>query len=265
MSKTAKIYNDWLENHDTKLKNKHLWLFTEKQLGRVKIQDRLAEAIRSHYLNTERIAKYIKELKFKRVAKRIEKKLPKNENVRKGDLGEILAMVLVEEKLDMEVPIKRLRFKDGRDVPIRGDDIIGVKRDEQDNLLTLLKGEAKSGVSIDRGVVRAARTQLNSNDGKCSDHTLYTIVDLLDHKGSPADEQLSEKIDASISEEIQVRTDHLLFTLSGNEPYKSLQNDFNKVDNERKHFIANVRVHDHESFIQEMFELAAESWRPKPV
>ena len=242
-----------------------MWCFTEKQLGRVNIQNQLAERMRSHYVNTKRIAKHIKKLKFKRVARTLEKKLPKNERVRKGDLGEILAMVLVEEKLNMKVPIRRLRFKDGRDVPVRGDDIVGVRIDGQDEQLTLLKGEAKSGVSIGRGVVKAAREQLNSNGGKCSDHTLYTILDFLELRGSPEDDVLSEKIDASISEEVQVRTDHLLFTLSGNEPYKSLKRDFNSVDDERKHYIVNVKVSDHENFIQEMFRLAEVSWRPEKV
>jgi hypothetical protein len=38
---------------------------------------------------------------------------------------EILATELVEEEIGLRVPVRRLRYKDGRNMPMRGDDFIG--------------------------------------------------------------------------------------------------------------------------------------------
>jgi hypothetical protein len=65
-------------------------------------------------------------------------------NVRgSGELGEILATELVEEMMDYEVPVRRLRYKDGREMALRGDDFIGIRVNAAGNL-HLLKGESKS-------------------------------------------------------------------------------------------------------------------------
>jgi hypothetical protein len=60
-----------------------------------------------------------------------------------GDLGEILASELVEEETGFRVPVRRMRYKDGREVAMRGDDFIGVGFDLEDKLWQL-KDESKS-------------------------------------------------------------------------------------------------------------------------
>jgi hypothetical protein len=51
--------------------------------------------------------------------------MPQQAKGRLGDLGEILATELVEERINLRVPVRRLRDKDGRNMAMRGDDFIG--------------------------------------------------------------------------------------------------------------------------------------------
>jgi hypothetical protein len=44
----------------------------------------------------------------------LRERLPRSKTVRSGDLGEILASEFVEERLGFNVPIRRMRYKDGR-------------------------------------------------------------------------------------------------------------------------------------------------------
>ena len=98
----------------------------EKPGGRAAIIDELAQTVRSHYDDLERIADDVEELGYEGAAAILKELLPTGVRARAGDLGEILASELTVEQLDFQVPIRRMRFKDGREVPMRGDDFIGV-------------------------------------------------------------------------------------------------------------------------------------------
>ena len=47
-----------------------------------------------------------------------------------------------------------MRFKDGREVALRGDDFIGVSYDEEQDRLRLLKGELKSRMTLGKAPSR---------------------------------------------------------------------------------------------------------------
>jgi hypothetical protein len=53
--------------------------------------------------------------------------------------------------------VRRLRYKDGREMALRGDDFIGAAYDPNDKLW-LLKGEAKSNKTLDKTTITNART-----------------------------------------------------------------------------------------------------------
>ena len=61
-----------------------------------------------------------------------------------------------------------MRYKDGREVPLRGDDFIGVGHDDEDRLHVLLKGEAKSRRALGKTTITEARAALNRDDGRCT-------------------------------------------------------------------------------------------------
>ena len=67
--------------------------------------------------------------------------------IRSGDLGEIYATEWIDAHSGgYRAPIKRLRWKDHRNMAMRGDDVIGILQDAQTQRLHFLKTEAKSRV-----------------------------------------------------------------------------------------------------------------------
>ena len=64
----------------------------------------------------------MKRLGYKVAAKILSEAMPQTPKGRSGDLGEILATELVEEEIGLRVPVRRLRYKDGRNMAMRGDD-----------------------------------------------------------------------------------------------------------------------------------------------
>jgi hypothetical protein len=77
----------------------------------------------------DRIAEDIRALGFVGAAAVLAERLPRTPRARSGELGEIFATELVEEELGFEVPVRRLRYKDCREMALRGDDFIGVRVD----------------------------------------------------------------------------------------------------------------------------------------
>src|SRR5438067_2096433 len=110
------IFDHWCENDVEEDDKKRLWKLTEKDGGRDTISDELAETVRSHYDSLERIANDIKELGYDGASDILSERLPRGKKARSGDLAEILASELTEEKLGFDVPVRRMRFKDGREV-----------------------------------------------------------------------------------------------------------------------------------------------------
>ncbi|WP_258960707.1 DUF1837 domain-containing protein, partial [Klebsiella pneumoniae] len=92
--------------------------------------------------------------------------MPQTSRSRSGDLGEILATELVEEEIGLRVPVRRLRYKDGRNMAMRGDDFIGAGYDGNGEKLWLLKGEAKSNRVLGKATVTSARKVLNRDNGR---------------------------------------------------------------------------------------------------
>ena len=86
--------------------------------------------------------------------------MPQTPKGRSGDLGEILATELVEEEIGLRVPVRRLRYKDGRNMAMRGDDFIGAGYDGAGEKVWLLKGEAKSNKVLGKATVTSARKVL---------------------------------------------------------------------------------------------------------
>ncbi|MFO1176328.1 MAG: Hachiman antiphage defense system protein HamA, partial [Paracoccaceae bacterium] len=115
------LYERWCDATREKDKRKHYWTYVEKEDGRDEIRDALAETIRSHYDRLERIAEDVDRLGYKVAAEILSEAMPQTSKGRSGDLGEILATELVEEEIGLRVPVRRLRYKDGRNMAMRGD------------------------------------------------------------------------------------------------------------------------------------------------
>lgn len=250
------LYDRWCNSTKEKNERKHYWTFVEKDGGRDDIRNDLAETIRSHYDRLERIAEDVDRLGYKVAAEILREAMPQTTKGRSGDLGEILATELVEEGIGLRVPVRRLRYKDGRNMAMRGDDFIGAGYGGKNEKLWLLKGEAKSNKVLGKSTVMSARKVLNRDNGRCTPDSLLFVANRLLESVDPDDNVLGR----SLRDEVGLKTlranriDHMLFTVSGNGPHASLKNDLEATGSDRDHYVVNIHVADHQDFIGDMYQ-----------
>lgn len=249
------LFDSWCDFEEKKDRRRHLWTLTEKDGAREDIQADLAETMRSHYDRLERIAEDVDRLGYAAAAKILKTVLPQGAKARSGDLGEILATELVEEKTGFSVPIRRLRYKDGREMALRGDDFIGVRFDGDDRLW-LLKGESKSRKILGKTTITEARTALNRNNGRCTPDSLLFVANRLLESTDADDQELGRTIRDEVGLETlrPNRIDHMFFSLSGNGAPQALGDDWEATSTDRNHYVVNLQVDDHGEFVEVMYE-----------
>jgi hypothetical protein len=247
-------YDDWCAVADVDVGAHRLRLLTSEP---ARIPDAVAEtaaAVPGHYAAEERIADILQRLGKPTAAKYVEGKLPTSKSIRSGDLGEILATEWIGSQGEYEVPIKRLRWKDHRNMAMRGDDVIGIHFEPETGELSFLKTEAKSRVALSAGVVTDARAGLDKEGGLPSAHALSFIADKLSDLGNEA---LADAIlDASLK--TGIRTDqvhHLIFTFSGNNPQPFLTQALQAYAGNIGQWTVGLRVADHPAFIGAVYDL----------
>lgn len=252
------MFDEWCDLTAEEQGRKRLWRLTEKAGGRAAIRDKLCQRLRDHYRAAERVADDVQALGFLGAAAILGELLPRTASARSGDLGEALATEVVEEKVGFRVPVRRLRYKDSREMALRGDDFIGVKTDEEGRL-SLLKGESKSRLALAEAVVAEARITLSRDEGRPTPSSLVFVSDRMMESDDPGEEALGRAIRDEIAQRAvpPTRIDHVLFTLSGNPAIEALRQDLVNADAVRTHTSINVRIADHQEFIGDAFEGAA--------
>ena len=251
------LFEDWCDKEATRDKRKRYLTLIEKEDGRDAIKDNLAETMRSHYDRLDRIAADIARLGYEGAAEILRTVLPTTDKARSGELGEIVATEFVEEETGFRVPVRRLRYKDGREMALRGDDFIGVAYDSADQLW-LLKGEAKSNKVLGKTTITQAREALCRHDGRCTPDSLLFVANRLLESDDEDDVKLGRTIRDSIGTKTirASRVDHMLFTISGNAPPAALKRDLDTASSDRNHYVVNLHIEDHQEFIAEMYEEA---------
>ncbi len=251
------LYANWCVGSEKKAKRKTLRIYIEKAGGREAVLEQLGEAVRTHYDQADRIAEDVTRLGYMGAAEILKALLPQSKRARSGDLAEILASELVEEETNFRVPVRRMRFKDGREVAMRGDDFIGVGMDSSDRLW-LLKGESKSRANLGNATIAEAREALNRYGGRCTpDSLLFTANRLLE-----SNDEDDAKLGRTIRDEVGLkalrpnRIDHMLFTMSGNAPQARLESDLVAAGSSRNQHVVSLHIEDHQAFIAEVYEEA---------
>jgi hypothetical protein len=252
------LFDEWCRIASTEDRRKRLLRLAEKSGGRTKVDRQLIKTLRSHYDSLDRIADDVSALGYGRAAAILKERLPRTKTARSGELAEILATEFTEAKLDFNVPVRRLRYKDGREMSLRGDDFIGVGYDRDDGLW-LLKGEAKSRKTLGKSTIAEARQALNRENGRCTPSSLLFVADrLLEGDGEEAE------LGRTIRKEVGTRTlppkriDHVIFTLSGNDAMPVLKEDLKAATTDRNQTSVNFRIEDHQEFIASVYERAGD-------
>jgi hypothetical protein len=191
------------------------------------------------------------------LANKLKDVVPALKRARSGDLGEILATEYVNLKeWGYEVPILKLRWKDGRELALRGEDAVGFKLSS--NPIGLLKVEAKSRAYLSAAVLSEAREALDNGQGRPSPFVLTFIVSRLMQQGNVA---LAQTIDAQTTGArlLDARElAHLLFVFCGNDPEACLKKHLAPLPNKpATQFAVAVHHENHQSLIETVFTEAA--------
>ena len=244
------FFDRWLSIKMTNIGNHVLLVYTENQGSCDEIIDELRDVVRSHYVSPEITAKRLAELGATATAEFLREHLPITKKARSGDLGEILATELTERKLGFSVPVRRLRLKDGRDTALRGDDIIAIARDINGHL-KFLKGESKSRARLTSNVVKEAADALDRDCGRPNRHTVIFVAERLRERG---DDELAHDLEMALSHSFSKNSvDHLLFTVSSNDPDKPLHDHLGGCTNKARRHAVGVCIFEHGKFVNQLF------------
>ncbi|MCK1394305.1 DUF1837 domain-containing protein [Bradyrhizobium sp. 1] len=214
-----------------------------------------AAVVPGHYASPERVAHALRRLGKTGAAKLIEDKLPTTKQMRSGDLGEIFATEWIDAYSGgYRAPIKRLRWKDHRNMAMRGDDVIGMKLNGQTQRLLFLKTEAKSRGLLTAQVVAEARAGLDKDGGLPSAHALTFISECL----FAMDEiELVDAIDdAQRKHGIPGQSvTHLMFVFTGNAPETMLTNALQNYAGSIGQWGIGLHVDGHGKFIGAVYDM----------
>jgi hypothetical protein len=211
-------FNDWCSFTDSAIANHGLRVLTGDPANLATGIQTTAAVVPVHYAAEEQVSRALARLGKPAAAALIQGKLPTTKAIRSGDLGEIYATEWIDAQSGgYRAPIKRLRWKDHRNMAMRGDDVIGILQDPQTLRLRFLKTEAKSRINLTAQVLTEARAGLDKDGGLPSAHALSFIsARLLELGNAPLADAID---DALLKHGIQLQSvRHLLFTFSGNAP-----------------------------------------------
>ena len=247
------LFDDWSDETEANVNGHRLRLVTLKDGHDVVAQERAVEILPDHYASPEQVAHVLERLGMEAAAEYLRQKLPNKLSLRSGDLGEIFATEYIEERTDFSAPVKRLRWRDHREMAMRGDDVIGLRPAAEGQPINFLKVEAKSEAALKTRTITNARGALNGDDGLPSQHALTFIADRLHEMG---EDELSDAIlKAQLVDGITTaQVQHLLFTFSGNDPNNFLRADLNGCGDAIPQNGVGLRIADHQDFIRRVFE-----------
>ncbi len=246
-------FDEWSDEAEANVNGHRLCLVALRNGHGVVAQEKAVDSLPDHYAGPEQVAHVLERLGKEAAAQYLRQKLPTKPSLRSGDLGEIFATEYIEERTDFSAPVKRLRWRDHREMAMRGDDVIGLRPATEERPINFLKVEAKSEAALTTRTVKKARGALDGDGRLPSQHSLTFIADRLREMG---EEELSDAIlNAQLVDGITAaHVQHLLFTFSGNDPNNFLQADLMGCGVEIPQTSVGLRIADHQNFIRRVFE-----------
>lgn len=254
-SATPHVLKRWLATSSSTVGKHPLHVMTEQHGARTAVLDEVRTVVRTHYVSPQIVAQRVADLGAPATAKILRELIPKTKTARSGDLGEVLATEIAEQVLGFIVPIRRLRWKDGRNMALRGDDVVGIRVDVRGKLLALLKGESKSYAKLTSDVIGKAAEALDRDGGRPGRHAVIFIATRLRETGNDQDAALATQLEgASIAGFAGREVEQFLLVLTGNDPTTLLSNHLVSVSKKKRvRHAVGVRIADHGDFIKVLF------------
>jgi len=215
--------------------------------------DGLVDIMPDHYVDANTIARTFEILGKPAAAEKLRIRIPETKKTRSGDIGEILATDYIEEETEYSVPIRKLRYRDHRNMAMRGDDVIGILVSPQNQSLRFLKAEAKGNKGLSRAVLQKARVELDSDQGKPTPHALSFIAERLRETGNSGLCDLIEKAQL-VTGISQNQVKHLLFTVTQSDPSSLQKEAFDNYIGIIPQISVGVRVDGHQELIESVYQ-----------
>lgn len=215
--------------------------------------EQLIEFLPNYYIDTLSMASTLERLGKPAAAEKLRIKLPQVAKIRSGDIGEIITTDYIDENTVFSVPIKKLRWKDHRNMAMRGDDVIGVFINQDNQTIKFLKAEAKSNQSLSRSVLLKARDELDLDEGLPAPHALGFVAERLRDTGNEALANLIEKallVDGIGSSQVE----HLLFTFTASNPETLQKEAFENYSGNIKQSSVGFQVSNHQELIGSVYQ-----------
>ena len=248
----SNFVNHWLSSRTTEEGRHTAILLSERECQRGSITTILDTVLRDHYFSDETWAGFFDALGASETAQAFRETLPTTKQARSADIGEIFATEIAEQTLQYKIPIRKLQWKDGRNVPLRGDDLIAIS-EKSDGTIKFLKGEAKSRRLLRAQVVTEAADYLDKGVGRPSRFSIVFIARELFKRGEI--EQARIFLQALRNSFASNELEHLLFVVSGNDPSGFLIDHLSGMEqNAVKRFAIGLRISDHADFIAELYD-----------
>lgn len=241
------LFDPWCSTTPKIDGTKTLSILIENKAARPKALQAIHALIPNHYFPDGILQHRLRRLGRLKTAQTIQAILPTTKKAMSGDLGEILATEYVNRKLSFATPILRLRWKDGRDLALRGDDILAVKTDLNGDL-HFLKGEVKSRKQLSPSTVEQAVKALGTNHGR---PTAYVVNFVVNRLYEAKENTLAEALEDHLTSKLLPvkKLTHLLFTLSGNDSTSALTTHLTGYQGKIAQVVVGVVIEDHQDFI----------------
>jgi hypothetical protein len=249
------VLKRWLTTNSRAVGKHQLHVMSEQAGARPIVLDDVRAVVRTHYASPEITMQRLVALGAPATAKILRELLPKTKTARSGDLGEVLATEVAEQTLDYTVPVRRLRWKDGRNMALRGDDIIGIRVDRNGKLVGLLKGESKSYEKLTNGVIDKAAEALDRDRGRPGRHAVLFIATRLRETGKDTDTALATQLETAVVTGFSGNTvEQFLFVLTGIDPSTLLSTHLTGASKKKRlRHAVGVQIADHANFITLLF------------
>jgi hypothetical protein len=215
----------------------------------------VGKAVPAYYVNPSRVAALLEKLGQSEAAEFVRQKLPTSKTIRSGDLAEILCTAYVHEATPFKRGIKRLRWKDHRNMSMRGEDVLAFDFTPKDGPMRILKAEVKSRAAMTAAVIGEAQDALSANNGLPSHHAMAFVAERLHETG---DAELADALDALLLKRGMRagQVTHLLFSFSGNAAENILKKSLGSYGGSISQTYIGLQVDKHQAFIADVFKAA---------
>jgi hypothetical protein len=221
-------------------------VYVEASGNRTTGMQRLNELLADHFVG---LSVVMQAGGFKKAATIIKESLPVDKRTRSGDLAELRATEYVDSETTFRVPIRKLRWKSDREMPMHGNDVIAI--DVMQKPVKLMKGESKSRAALSAATVKEATDGLDRHGGRPNPSTLAFITKRLYEAGRDTEANVFRDLQGN--GKLKSNVVHLVFTLCGNDPAAVLAAVPSPQQPGITRNCAAVRIEAHQAFITSVF------------